>query len=129
VGGKIDALSATSAGTKGYMPPEQLMGRNGVGTDIYALGKLLDYLLDRDDPKPAHAIAAKAADPDPERRYSSVVELARDVIRFVDREAVLAYHESPWERTARWTSRNRTLVILILAYLCARSAIFFLARR
>jgi len=128
-GGKIDLLSETSAGTAGYMPPEQRMGTNNEGTDIYALGRLLDYLLDRNDPKPAHAIAARAADPDPARRYSSVAELAREVTRFLDREAVEAYRESLYERAARWMSRNRTLVALILTYLCARTAIFFLARR
>jgi serine/threonine protein kinase len=127
-GGKIDTLSGTSAGTKGYMPPEQLTGVNCIGTDIYALGKLLDYLLDHGDPKPAHAIAARAADHDPELRYSSVIELACDVTRVLDREAVLAYRESVWERVARWTSRNPTLVVLILAYLCARTVIFFFAR-
>ena len=128
-GGKIETLSGTSAGTKGFIPPEQLMGITGPRTDIFALGKVLQFLLNRDDPKPVHAIAQMAANPELEQRYAGVVDLARDVTRFLDREAVVAYHESVWERTARWISRNRTLVVLILTYLCARTAIFFLARR
>jgi hypothetical protein len=62
-------------------------------------------------------------------RYSNVVELAEDAMRFLDRQAVSAYRESLFERAARWTSRNGTFVGLILTYLLVRSLIFFFARR
>jgi serine/threonine protein kinase len=126
---RVDAVASTIAGTRGYMPPEQLAGVTDARTDIYSLGKLLAYLLNSPDPKQLHAIAAKASDSEPKLRYSSVTELAEDVVRFLDGQAVAAYRESFVESAARWISRNRTLVALILAYVLTRSVIFFLARR
>lgn len=121
------SLPSSAAGTTPLIPRAEF--RCPPNRGIIHLWPFRDYLLDRDDPKPAHAIAAKAANPDPALRYSNVVELVRDVTRFLDREAVLAYRESIWERTIRWISRNRALIVLIVAYLCARIAIFFLAGR
>jgi serine/threonine protein kinase len=128
IAGRADVTAATVAGTQGYMPPEQLAGITDVRTDIYSLGKVLDYLLIPTDPKPVRAIATKAANPESPLRYASVVELAKDVARFLDSQPVSAYRESPWERAVRWISRNKTFVGLILAYLLVRSAIFFFAR-
>jgi serine/threonine-protein kinase len=127
--GRTDAPTATMAGTEGYMAPEQRTGITDARTDIYSLGKVLEYLLNPSDPKPVLAIAAKAAHPDPRMRYGSVVELAEDAMRFLDSCAVMAYQESLFERGARWISRNRTLLALILSYLLVRTAIFFFAKR
>lgn len=129
VADRMDAPSSTVAGTRGYVAPEQLAGITCEQTDVYSLGKLLDDLLTAADPKPIRAIAAKAAHPDAALRYATVLHLAGDVARFLDRQPVTAYRESPVERAARWVSRNKTTVLLILAYLLARSVIFFIARR
>jgi eukaryotic-like serine/threonine-protein kinase len=129
IAGRMGASVTTIGGTKGYIAPEQSAGITSPQTDIYSLGKVLEYLLTPRDPKPAIAIAAKAAHPDPQLRYSSVVELAEDAMRFLDSYAVLAYHESLFERGARWISRNKTLAVLILTYILVRAAIFFLAKR
>ncbi len=128
VAGRLDT-TATVAGTQGYMSPEQLAGITDARTDIYSLGKVLEYLLAATDPKPAQAIAAKASNPDSSLRYSSVLEFAEDVVRFLDGQPVRAYRESPFERAVRWISRNNTLTLLILTYLLVRSAIFFFFRR
>jgi hypothetical protein len=50
-------------------------------------------------------------------------------MRFLDREAVLAYRETVFERAARLISRHRTLVALIVTYLVVRAMILFFARR
>jgi serine/threonine protein kinase len=126
---RVQTLNGTVAGTRGYIAPEQQSGITNVRTDVYSLGKVLEYLLIASDPKPVWAVAAKASNADPQLRYSSVTELAEDVMRFLDTGAADAYRESPIEQAKRWISRNKTLVGLIMTYLVVRSLIFFFARR
>jgi serine/threonine protein kinase len=127
--GRLGATPVTSAGTRGYMPPEQAEGITNAQTDIYSLGKVLQYLLRPADAKPVQAIAARACSDDAALRYSSVLELIAEVARFLDDQPVSAYRESPTERAARWFSRNKTLSILITTYLLLRAVIFFFTRR
>ena len=47
---QIQAGGSTVAGTFGYMPPEQLMGKPGPGSDIYALGAMVAYMLSGVEP-------------------------------------------------------------------------------
>ena len=49
---RTDSTSDSIAGTKGFMPPEQLTGITDARTDIYSLGKVLQYLLNPSDAKP-----------------------------------------------------------------------------
>jgi serine/threonine protein kinase len=127
VAGKLDRPASTIAGSTGYMAPEQLTGRPNVQTDVFSLGKVLEYLLLPADPKPLHAIAAKASDVDADR-FPSVLDLAHDVELFLDGQPVSAYRESLLERAQRQFSRHKTLVVLILTYIAARAAIFFFIR-
>jgi serine/threonine protein kinase len=124
-----DLPEATVVGTSGYMAPEQLTGITNVQTDVYSLGKVLEYLLTPADPKPVRAIAAKASSAELSLRFSTVLELTNDIARLLDGQPVHAYRESLFERAARWISRNKTVVVLIAAYVLARAAIFFFIRR
>jgi serine/threonine protein kinase len=126
---RVNEPNGSIAGTRGYVAPEQQQGITNIRTDIYSLGKVLEYLLNADDPKAVWAVAAKASNADPQLRYACVPELAEDVIRFLDTGATGAYRESPIEQGIRWISRNKTLFGLILTYLFVRCLIFFLARR
>jgi eukaryotic-like serine/threonine-protein kinase len=129
IAGRLDAASKTAAGTRGYMAPEQREGITDVRTDIYSLGKVLEFLLDAKSPKAVHAIAAKASHCDTTIRYSAVAELSADVTRYLDGQGISAYRESIFEVTRRWLSSNRTLTFLIVTYLLVRAAIFFLVPR
>ncbi|MFN8091773.1 MAG: serine/threonine-protein kinase [Vicinamibacteria bacterium] len=121
-------------GTKGYMAPEQERGDTaGISprSDVWALGAILRELAataapaHAEPPRPLSAIVARATASDPADRYASAAELAADVVRFADGEAVTAYRESAWEKGLRWTRRNRTAVGVVAAYVVMRAVLYF----
>ena len=63
-----------------------------------------------------------------ESRYASASELSADIGRLLDAEPVSAYRESALEKVGRWVSKNRFLVLLVLAYLLMRIILIFTSR-
>ncbi|MBM4097334.1 MAG: hypothetical protein FJ261_11225 [Planctomycetes bacterium] len=86
--------AAVTGGTPGYMPPEQAGGTGAVDAraDIYALGRLLGYLVKRAETAPTDksghqcldrlkGIAARMTEAAPEKRHQAISEVAADIRR------------------------------------------------
>ena len=62
-------------------------------------------------------------------RYETVPELAADVAHFLDGLPVRAYPEGPFPQGWRRTIRNRTWILLLLAYVVTRALLIFFRPR
>jgi serine/threonine protein kinase len=124
-------------GTPGYMAPEQARGENALTderSDIHSLGAILGFLLGGDMTNTAHrgipfqrgvarplqAIAWKATERDPSRRYQQVVELATDLAHFRAGLPVKAYPETLVDRSRRLLVKYRVPLGLVVAYVAMR---------
>jgi len=139
--------TGAAVGTPAFMSPEQALGHKEVGpaSDVFSLGATLYQLLTsrppyqgamalvdaaawkfprprqlrRDVPPALEAVCLKAMAFRPEDRYTTALELARDVDRWLADEPTAAYHE-PWRvRAWRWVKRHRTPVAATAAALLA----------
>ena len=113
-------------GTPGFMAPEQAHGTADERSDVFALGSLLVWLLDRGRgrpprwPRALRSIAEKARAGDPSARYATADEVAADLARFLDGQPVRAHRESPLERAVRFGRTYRVAILLVAGYLVMR---------
>ncbi len=137
------------AGTPHFMAPEQVRGRAreaGPAADVWALGVLLHEAVSgrrpfdggtpleiydrivRSDPAPLEgplgAVAAKALEKEPGRRYGSAGDFAEELRRWLAGEAVSARPEGPGARWARRARRNPLPMAVAAALSVAIAALF-----
>jgi len=113
-----------AAGTPGYRAPESTPTPR---SDIFSLGRILQEFGAL--PRPVAAIAARASAADPALRYTSVPELAAEVVRYLDGLPVAAYRATPVEAAVRFARRNSVLLLLLATYLVVKFALVLLFRR
>jgi serine/threonine protein kinase len=139
--------SGTVLGTPGYMAPEQARGDTDITderSDVHALGAILGFLLANRNPtatphlrkaflpgvpRPLQAIVGKATEPDPDRRYQEVIQLAADLARFRGGLPVEAYPETLVDRFRRLLVKYRVPLGLVVAYVVMRVLLLIFAGR
>jgi serine/threonine-protein kinase len=135
---RLKTEHGTVLGTPGYMAPEQARGEIeslDERADIFSLGAILEFLVTGDvatagpAPKAVAAIAHMAMGKQPSERYASASDMAHDVGRYLDGLPVSAYPESIFEKAARWASRYRVAIGLVLAYLVVRALLLSWLKR
>src|SRR6202021_1047418 len=149
----LKTAHGTVLGTAGYMAPEQARGEIDSldeRADIYSLGAILRFLLGSKQPaaggerlnntsapraeagfapKAVAAISQKAMAEDRANRYASVSDLASDIAGYLDGSPVPAYPHNVFHKAARWATRHRVAIGLVLAYLIVRALLLFWLRR
>ena len=103
------------SGTPGWWAPEQARGEApGPQADVYALGRMLGWLMEGEVSDEVDAIVRRATDPDPTRRYPDAGALAAELRRWRDGRRVEALRYTPTADLRRFVRHHRALSLVTL---------------
>jgi eukaryotic-like serine/threonine-protein kinase len=90
--------------------------------------------LDPTIPRDLETIVLKAMAKEPEGRYSTALEMADDLRRFLADEPILARRPGPAERLAKWSKRHRAAlasaaIVLVLTMTVSSSLLLYQVRQ
>lgn len=123
----IYSLGATLYELITLQPPFPGRTRDQVLTQILHKVPRSPRQLNRKVPTDLDTICMKAIEKDPDRRYQSAAQLAKDLRAYVNRHAISARRVSPVGKTFRWIMLHPSqacLATLLLAALIASLAIY-----
>ncbi|MEO0463065.1 MAG: serine/threonine-protein kinase [Pseudomonadota bacterium] len=104
--------------TPGYAAPERTQGlASNTLTDIFSLGRILNFMTGTAKQPELAAIAAKASAENPEDRYAGAGELIEDIDRFCNGEPVPAFSSARGYRWRKFVAREKALVGVVSAAL------------
>lgn len=118
--------AASFRGTRAFMSPEQLANEPGChrpATDIYALGKLLAWLVEspeggrgqRRTPRRLARVIERATAVDPSRRHASAAELADDLLALLEHRPIAWQRESASASVGLWCRRRPATAVGLIA--------------
>ncbi|BDS06644.1 hypothetical protein NT6N_16840 [Oceaniferula spumae] len=123
------SLQRKIKGTPAYMAPELFDARTPKTEqmDIYALGCLMEELIEAEPPEsanhnlikdsPLHAVVLKAKAKDPRDRYASVAQMQHDITRYLDGFTMSVEPSSIRRELILFYQRHRTVCNLTAAFL------------
>jgi len=125
------SLGATLFHLLSGRPPYDSKGTQRL-EDVRAGRRRTFRALRHDVPKPLQQICNKALAFDPQQRYTTVMDLANDVQRWLADEPLAGQHE-PWhDRVRRWSRKHRALtmtgILSIAVVACVSFAAFWFVR-
>jgi serine/threonine-protein kinase len=96
-------------------PPFEAEGRLDIMLQVIEVEPTPPRKLQRGVPRDLETICLKCMAKNPEKRYSSAGELAADLDRWLDGEAILARSPGPIGRALRWARRRPALAATFVA--------------
>ncbi|MPS31906.1 MULTISPECIES: serine/threonine-protein kinase [unclassified Salinivibrio] len=124
-----DSDDGVLAYSESYASPEQKRGEYLTQqTDVYALGKLLAFLLTADGKKPNQELAlviTKATEEEADNRYVTVNQLRNDVIHVMNKKPISVKQDN-WLYRLRCLVRRRPIPLFLSIVLVVSAFVFSL---
>jgi eukaryotic-like serine/threonine-protein kinase len=107
--------SKTILSPEPFTPTHFAEGDDNTLVDVFALGKLLELLVEKSNAPELLAVASKAQATNPGDRYATASSLEQAVLDWRERRPVQAFSQSAWYRFRKFVDRQRVIAAAALA--------------